>query len=1350
MNKTYRSVWSEADQTWVAAPETAAARGKSARRLAVLATSAVGFAVSFAPTAGATTTTTTPAAPVPGTVGNGGLELCSGAKGFSWGASGGSQPVDCSADGKGTTDGLAFSLNNSADSKGGYGFNSSTAQVAGYQNGTLNIKGASIMVYGPTTFDSIVTMSNKKIVQLAPGLLSADSTEAVNGSQLYTTNQKLDKTADDVANIAVKYDSTARDEVTFGGKGSSKLVKLHNVAPGVLSATSADAVNGSQLYTTNQKLDKTTDDVANVQSQVADAVKYDSTAHDEVTLGGKGSTKLVKLHNVAAGVLSATSADAVNGSQLYATNQKLDKTVTDVTNVQTQVADAVKYDSTAHDEVTLGGKGSSKLVKLHNVAAGALSAASSDAVNGSQLYATNQNVSNLQGQVADAVIYDSSAHDEATLGGKGSSKLVKLHNVAAGALSAASSDAVNGSQLYATNQNVSNLQGQVAETVKYDSTAHDEVTFGGKGSTKLVKLHNVAAGALSAASSDAVNGSQLYATNQNVSNLQGQVADAVIYDSSAHDEATLGGKGSSKLVKLHNVAAGALSAASSDAVNGSQLYATNQNVSNLQGQVAETVKYDSTAHDEVTLGGKGSSKLVKLHNVAAGALSAASSDAVNGSQLYATNQKLDKTADDVTNVQTQVADAVKYDSTAHDEVTLGGKGSSKLVKLHNVAAGALSATSSDAVNGSQLYATNQKLDKTADDVTNVQTQVADAVKYDSTAHDEVTLGGKGSSKPVKLHNVAAGTLSATSSDAVNGSQLYATNQNVSNLQGQVADAVIYDSSAHDTLTLGGIDAKKPVALHNISAAELSPASADAVNGSQLYATNLNVSNLQGRVADAVVYDTSAHDTLTLGGIGAKKPAALHNVAAGDLSPTSTDATNGAQLYTVNQAVVNNTTAITDLTQNIYNGTIGIVQQDPATRNITVGKDTDGTIVSLTGTNGVRRLTGLAAGLGANEAVNVAQIQSAGFLFDASGNVRNKAVAYDVGSIAAGSPSITLATGHGNSPYWVNPLTHEGGFLPLGTIISNVADGILDTDAVNRGQVNQMIGEALLNGGSKTLAAHQLAAADTGSGGDASQAAVNAVQYDSSTHDTITLSNTNGENVTMTGLQNGALTDSSTDAVTGQQLFTTNQSIARLDQAIQNVAANGSTAVSANTTSGAAAAAGTQSVAVGGGAVSTGASSTAIGDSANASAENSVAIGANSIANRVNAVSVGQEGAERQVVNVAAGTSGTDAVNLNQMNNALAQQNNAFSQQISGLQNSINTVQKNAYAGVAAAMAMPNLTPSGPGRTVVAAGGGYYKGGSAAAVGVTYRSVNAHWLVNGSVAVTNNGDAGARAQIGYEF
>jgi autotransporter adhesin len=158
----------------------------------------------------------------------------------------------------------------------------------------------------------------------------------------------------------------------------------------------------------------------------------------------------------------------------------------------------------------------------------------------------------------------------------------------------------------------------------------------------------------------------------------------------------------------------------------------------------------------------------------------------------------------------------------------------------------------------------------------------------------------------------------------------------------------------------------------------------------------------------------------------------------------------------------------------------------------------------------------------------------------------------------------------------------------------------------------------------------------------------------------------------------------------------------------------------------------------------------IGQGAAATATNAVALGSGSVADRDNAVSVGSAGNERQITNVAAATQGTDAVNLNQLNNAMTRQSNTFNQQIARLQSSINTVSKNAYAGVAAAMAMPNLTPSGPGRTVVAVGGGYYMGGSAAAAGLTYRSTNMRWLMNGSVSVTNTGNAGVRAQVGYEF
>jgi trimeric autotransporter adhesin len=63
--------------------------------------------------------------------------------------------------------------------------------------------------------------------------------------------------------------------------------------------------------------------------------------------------------------------------------------------------------------------------------------------------------------------------------------------------------------------------------------------------------------------------------------------------------------------------------------------------------------------------------------------------------------------------------------------------------------------------------------------------------------------------------------------------------------------------------------------------------------------------------------------------------------------------------------------------------------------------------------------------------------------------------------------------------------------------------------------------------------------------------------------------------------------------------------------------------------------------------------TALGQTAHVTADNAVALGQGSLADRANAVSVGTSSATRQIINVAAGTAGTDAVNLNQLNSAIA-------------------------------------------------------------------------------------------------
>lgn len=105
----------------------------------------------------------------------------------------------------------------------------------------------------------------------------------------------------------------------------------------------------------------------------------------------------------------------------------------------------------------------------------------------------------------------------------------------------------------------------------------------------------------------------------------------------------------------------------------------------------------------------------------------------------------------------------KYDfagGTPTGTVSVGSEGKERTVT--NVAAGRLSETSTDAVNGSQLHATNKAVDK----LDNI------AVKYDEnpdgTKANSITLAGGDPNKPVVIGNVAAGK---KDTDAVNVSQL---------------------------------------------------------------------------------------------------------------------------------------------------------------------------------------------------------------------------------------------------------------------------------------------------------------------------------------------------------------------------------------------------------------------------------------------------------------------------------------------------------------------------------------------------------------------------------------------------
>ncbi len=421
----------------------------------------------------------------------------------------------------------------------------------------------------------------------------------------------------------------------------------------------------------------------------------------------------------------------------------------------------------------------------------------------------------------------------------------------------------------------------VGDTVTYDSAAHTTITLDGVGGTTITGL---AAGTLDATSTDAVNGSQLFATNQNVTANaddidaidtrvtanEGDIAalqdTSVMYTDATQTAIALGGAGGTT---ISNVADGELSATSTEAVNGSQLFATNQAVDALDGRVTQNETdiaqnrtdinnlQTSVGQIQVTVDGfddritQNETDIVNLDNrVTTNEGDIANLDnrvTVNEGDIANLDGRVTVNEGDIANLDTRVTVNEGDIDNLDDRVTVN---EGDIVTLDT-----------------RVTVNETDIDQIQADLANVPVgyvATADTSTRSSTPTNTVAFFGADDG-PVQVTNVAAGTLSATSTDAVNGSQLFATNQNVqqntddiqtinNNLAGSTIVAVQYSNPDNPTasnggtitndVTLIGRDASAPVALHNVADAT---AATDAVNLRQMEA------GLTGVLTDSMNY-----------------------------------------------------------------------------------------------------------------------------------------------------------------------------------------------------------------------------------------------------------------------------------------------------------------------------------------------------------------------------------------------------------------------------------------------------------------------------------------------------------------
>ncbi|MCI5343874.1 YadA-like family protein [Escherichia coli] len=1170
-----------------------------------------------------------------------------------------------------------------------------------------------------------------KIINVAKGTISATSTDVVNGSQLYDLQQD-----------ALLWNGTAFS----AAHGSDTTSKITNVAKGTVSATSTDVVNGSQLYDLQQ-----------------DALLWNGTAFS----AAHGTEATSKITNVEDGTISDTSKDAVNGSQLKETKDNVATNTANIADNTTDIATNTANIATNTTDIA---------TNTVNIATNTTDIATNTAdiaTNASSITTLNADVDTLE---KDALLWNGTAFSAK----HGTEATSKITNVTAGDLTAGSTDAVNGSQLKTTNDNVStnttnitNLTDSVGD-LKDDSLLWNKTAgafSAAHGTEATSKITNLLAGKVSSDSTDAINGSQLYGVADSFTSYLGggaDISDAGVLSGPTY---TIGG------TDYTNV--------------GDALAAINTSFSSSLG---DALLWDATAGKFSAKHGINNAPSV-ITDVANGAVSSTSSDAINGSQLYGVSDYIadalggnavvnadgsittptyaiaggsyNNVGDALEAIDTTLDDALLWDETAN-----GGNGAFSAAHgkdktasvITNVANGAVSATSSDAINGSQLYSTNK--------------YIADALGGDA----EVNADG----------TITAPTYTIANTDYNNvGEALDALDNN----------ALLWDATANNGA--GAYSAShdgKASIITNVADGNIAEDSTDAINGSQLNATNMMIQQ-NSEIINQIAGDTSKN---YIGDNGA----GINYVRTNDSGLAFNDASAAGIGST---AVGYNSVAEGDssvaIGQNSYSKvetSIALGSESVSSRVIVKGSrntsvSEEGVVIGYDTTDGellgalsigddgkYRQIINVADGSEAHDAVTVRQLQNAIGAVATTPTKYYHANSTAEDSLAVGEDSLAMGAKtivNGNAGIGIGLNT-----LVLADAINGIAIGsnarANHADSIAMGNGSQTTRGAQTNYTAYNMDAPQNSVGEFSVGSEDGQRQITNVAAGSADTDAV-----NVGQLKVTDAQVSQNTQSITNLNT--QVTNLDTRVTNIENGIGDIVTTGSTKYFKTNTDGADAnAQGKDSVAIGSGSI--------------AAADNSVALGTGSVANEENTISVGSSTNQRRITNVAAGVNATDAVNVSQLKSSEAggvrydtkadgsidysnitlgsgnggttrisnvsagvNNNDAVNyaqlkqsvqetkqytdQRMVEMDNKLSKTESKLSGGIASAMAMTGLPQAyTPGASMASIGGGTYNGESAVALGVSMVSANGRWVYKLQGSTNSQGEYSAALGAGIQW
>ncbi|EJF76196.1 hypothetical protein ME7_01185 [Bartonella birtlesii LL-WM9] len=699
--------------------------------------------------------------------------------------------------------------------------------------------------------------TESKITYLLNGDISEDSTDAINGSQLYSMSNKIanyfgggasfknkewtdptfkisqrnedgtivekkhhnvadafegvDNSITDIysqinnvtENSLVKQEGGSEGLITVGkATGGSKISianknnedrTLSGVKDGTLSIISTEAVNGSQLFTTNQNVKAVTGDLKTVAENTS---KYFGGNTD--VLAGIKPTFLIQgetYHNV---------FDAFTGVN------------TSITNIDNKISDVVKNSlvkqnggvsgvitigkDTAGTEINIAG-----YAGVERTISGVRAAEKgNEAVNKDQLDKSIEKISkDIETASAAAVLYDKDAngsvnYGSVTLGGNKNNGPVALLNVKDGKISQDSHDAINGSQINKISGDIANYFG--------GGTSFENGAFKGPKYSLSVILEDGTVGNVnhrdvgSALTGLDANVKSVNTRLTNVANnfnqkIEGISKDALLWDDEEQAFVARHEKDGQKTSsKLKYLLDGDISKGSADAITGNQLYLMSNQLAAYFGGGAKYENGKWTAPNFVISQVNADGTIVKNeHDNVADAFGS-----INNGMSNINNR-----IDDVINKVD--SDALKWnkEKEAYDA---GRDGQPS--KIINVANGKIEKDSKDAVNGGQLWETNERISGVEKDVKHISNRV------DNISNTIADIGDTVINIDAKIDNVE-------------------------NKVNDIAeDAIRYDRDENgkktNKITLKGGDASEPVMIDNVANGRIEEGSKEAINGGQLH------------------------------------------------------------------------------------------------------------------------------------------------------------------------------------------------------------------------------------------------------------------------------------------------------------------------------------------------------------------------------------------------------------------------------------------------------------------------------------------------------------------------------------